>query len=250
MQLETADSKGQSLTPYLLLGLLALVFALLAGVPASLMKKALPAPLASHVAAWGGTVWNGQAAWQADGEAGQLRWKLNPWRLFLGQLSAQVESQGALQLTGRVALGFGGWSLSELKGQVPGALVRRAMPGGWDMPGDLRAENVAVGRKGMKGAWTQAGGRLLWNGGAMRYSINGQTQEASLPPLALGLRLDNDTLSLQLVEQAGNLGLAAVRIGPDNMAETQLRQRLLGYTPGYRGQGAPDQVVVTAKQPL
>jgi len=84
----------------------------------------------------------------------------------------------------------------------------------------------------------------------MTFDINGQPATATMPPLLLNLRLDNDTLVLGLAEEAGSLPLASLRISPDSIMETQVRQRLLAYSADYHGSGSPDMVVVTAKQPL
>lgn len=237
---------------YLLWGLVFLIIALIVQAPASLLKKALPANLPVQIESFGGTIWNGQADWQQGPDEGQLRWHLRPLALLTGKLSADIETLGAVQLHARAGVGLGGsWTVENLNGVIPGALVQRFLPPGWELPGDYRAQNVSVARAKLnQGAWKLAGGSLHWAGGSMHYSVNGQAQGATLPPLVLNLRLDNDVLALNLLEETGSLGLGSLRLSADNMLETQLRQRLLGYTPNYHGQGAPDQVVVTAKQPL
>jgi general secretion pathway protein N len=241
-----------SLASYLLLGMLVLVLAMIAQAPASLLKKALPASLPIQVDAWGGTVWNGQADWHQGSLQGQLAWTLRPAQLLLGRAAADVRLSGDVALTTRLSVRPGGaWALDDVNGRLPVALVQPWLPAGWNLPGELQAEHVALARAKLnKAAWRQAGGSLHWAGGPMNYSVNGQAQSATLPPLTLDLRQDNDTLVLTLQEAAGKLGLATVRLGPDDMLETQLRQRLLAYSPGYHGEGSPDQVVVTAKQPL
>ena len=244
------EEKAVSLTPYLVLGLIVLVPALVVRAPASLLQKAVPP--AAGVQAWGGTVWNGQARLQQGDDGSFMTWQLHPLRLLAGRLAADVRSVGGVRLAGAVELGRHAWQVRGMQGEVPATLLQSLLPPGWQFAGAVRAESLVLAREGgLKGAWTAAGGQLHWAGGEMHYSVNGQQQVATLPPLVVNLRLDGDTLMLSLNEEAGNLGLATLRLAPDGMAETQLRERLLRYSPGYRSTGSdPDAVVVTARQPL
>lgn len=246
------EVKAAVLAPYFVLGFCLLVLALVVRAPASLLQKALPANLPLVASAWGGTIWDGQMAFSLSGDAGFLRWKLQPKRLLAGRLAVDVQAQGGLALAGSVELGRRAWAIQNLRGELPSTLLQAVLPPGWSLPGNVQAEALSVARNGRdKGAWTTAGGQLLWAGGPMQYNMNGQAQSATLPPLAVNLRLDGDVLVLVLNERAGNLGLALVRLSADGQAETQLRERLLRYSPGYHSSGGdPDAVVVTAKQAL
>jgi hypothetical protein len=247
-----AGNSSDAFASYLLWTLLALVLAMLVQAPASLLKKALPATLPVQVQAWGGTLWNGQADWQQGSLQGQLRWQLRPWQLLLGHASADIDLEGDVPLKGRLTVGAGGsWSAEDLSGTIPAELLRPVLPAGWDLPGSLRADKLSLSRAGLhKGNWRAGSGSLHWQGGAMTFDLNGQPASATLPPVMLGLKLEGDTVVLGLVEEAGQLSLAELRAGSDNMLETRVRQRLLAYSPSYHGQGSPDQIVVTAKQPL
>ena len=247
-----ASNTSDAIASWLFWGLLVLVLAMIVQAPASLLKKALPPNLPVTVTAWGGTLWNGQLDWQQGTLQGQLDWHLRPWQLLLGHVSADVDVAGDVQLQGRVGIGAGGsWLVQDMNGSLPGVLARPVLPAGWDLPGTLTARELSLGRSGLhRGSWRAVGGALHWQGGTMTFDLNGQPATANLPPLTLNVRLDNDTLVLGLSEEAGNLPLAGVRIGADSMMETQLRQRLLTFSPGYHGQGSDDQIVVTAKQPL
>jgi hypothetical protein len=247
----SADEPG-SVISYLFMGLLALVLAMIVQAPASLLKKALPANFPLQADAWGGTLWNGQMNWHQGNLQGQLAWDTHPWQLLLGRLAATVRLTGDVSASARLSLRPGGaWAIDDLSGHIPVVLIQSYLPAGWSLPGDLQADQVSLARAHLqKAPWQQAGGNLRWEGGPMSYSVNGQAQSATLPALALNLKLDNDTLELALQEVSGGLGLATVRLGPDDMLETRLRQRLLAYSPGYHGTGSPDQVVVTAKQPI
>lgn len=246
------EEKAVSLTPYLLLGLLALLLALVARAPASLLQKAVPAGAPVQVSAWGGTLWQGQAALLLGESRGFLEWKLQAKRLLAGCLAADISSRGEMTLAGHVELGRSSWALSNVHGDIPAPLLQALLPPGWSLPGSLQAENIALARQGQsQGPWRAAGGRLRWAGGPMQYRVESQTQSATLPALLVELRLEGETLVLVLNEAAGGLGLAQLRLEPDGMVETRLRERLLRYTPGYRSSGGDaDAVVVTARQKI
>ena len=246
------EEKAVSLTPYLTLGFLVLLLALVARAPASLLQKAVPAALPLKVSAWGGTVWQGQAAMLLGETPGFLDWRLQPKRLLAGRLAADIQSRGELGLAAHVELGMSGWLLSDVRGDIPSSVLQALLPPGWSLPGSVQAENLLLARRGHgAGPWQSAGGRLRWDGGVMQYTLNNQSQAATLPAVTVDLRLEGETLVLALNEEAGNLGLALLRLEPDGNVETRLRERLLRYTPGYRSSGGDaDAIVVTARQKL
>lgn len=239
-----------ALTSWLLLALLLLIVALVLRAPASLLHKALPAGLPLAASAWGGTVWDGQLAWAQGERRGLLEWKLSGWRLFTGRVVASLRNSGQAPLSGQLVLGPGRFELNGLDGELPVAMVQPLLPPGWELPGTVQAEALGVSRAGLRsGAWTAAGGRLRWAGGPMQFSLNGMPQQAVLPALVVSPRLEGDALVLALAEADSGLGLALVRMGGDGQVETQLRERLLRYNPGYRSSGAdPDAVVVSTRQ--
>lgn len=248
---DTVHATGlrDGLTPWILLGLGALLVALLLRAPASLLQKALPSSPALQVTAWGGTLWRGQMVWLQGDAQGLLSWQLTPWRLLTGRAQADIRSEGAAPLTGKVALGWNALEVRQLQGEVPATLVQGLLPPGWQLPGVLRAEGLEVARAGRKtGAWTAAGGQLLWGGGSVRFLLDGQVQQAVLPPLRIAPQLDGEILVLTMSEADSGQGLALLRLLPDGQVETQLRERLLRYNPAYRSSGGdPDAVVVTSR---
>ncbi|MFZ5561986.1 MAG: type II secretion system protein N [Pseudomonadota bacterium] len=241
------EAAALAVTPYLLLGCVVLVLALLARAPASLLQKALPAALPVQVQAWGGTVWNGQAVFRQGAEEGFLQWQLLPLRLLTGKAALQMQARGALDMAGVVELGPGSWRLQALHGEMPARLLQALLPPGWSLPGSVQAEQVALARKGSRGPWRQASGRLLWGGGAMQFNLGGHPQGATLPPLQAGLALEGETLVLSLSEAANHQVLAEARMAPDGTVETRLRERLLRYA-GRSSGTDPDAVAVTLSQ--
>ena len=237
-----------ALTPYLILGFVALLLALVARAPASLLQKALPRALPVQATAWGGTLWSGQAELVQAGEPALWRWQWQPGVLLRGRLGLQVQGQGGLSLQGRLEGGIGGWRAQDLRGDVPARLLQPLLPPGWALPGDLRLDALQLARKGgAKGAWQSAAGQLRWGGGAMQYNLGSQVQEATLPPLLASLRLEGDRLVVSLAEEAGGGVLAEVRVASDGAIETRLRERLLKYS-GRTSGASPDAVVVTSVQ--
>jgi hypothetical protein len=242
------ENTDVAVTPYLILGFAVLLLGLLLRAPASLMQKALPATLPLQVQAWGGTLWQGQAAFRQGDEDGFLRWQLQPARLLTGKAALQLQAQGALALAGTLEIGPGTWRLQELRGDVPARLLQSLLPPGWSLPGSVEADAVELARKGSdKGPWLAAAGSLHWGGGAMQFNLSGQPQGATLPPLLATLALDGETLVLGLSEAASQQALAETRIAPDGSVETKLRERLLRYS-GRSGGNDPDAVVVTMAQ--
>jgi hypothetical protein len=238
-----------SLTPYLILGFLVLLLALLARAPSSLLQKAVPAQGPVQVAAWGGTLWSGQAQVRLAGEPGFWRWRLQPLALLRGRIGLDLEGQGGLEVRGRLERGFGGWGVGGLSGQVSGSALQPLLPPGWSLPGDVMLDAVTLRRKGIRsGAWQVAEGHLGWPGGVMQYNLGSQPQSATLPELVMGLSLDGETLVLTLAEVGSGGVLADVRLAADGAVESRLRERLLRYS-GRTGGPDPDAVVVTSVQP-
>jgi hypothetical protein len=141
------DEKAVSLTHYLLLGFLALLLALMARAPSSLLQKALPSGVPVQVSAWGGTVWQGQVALQMGASPGFLEWQLQPRRLLAGRLAMSLQSRGEMTLAGEAELGMGRWGLRQVQGEIPSSVLQALLPPGWSLPGRVQAENLVNGRQ-------------------------------------------------------------------------------------------------------
>lgn len=237
------------MTPWLLMGLLLLLVALIVRAPASLLQKVVPAGSPARVTDWGGTVWAGQAAWRQETAQGLLRWTVSPWWLLAGRMQADVRSAGAVPLQGRVTLGPGRLQLQGLQGEIPTAVLQALLPQGWQLPGVVRARGFGVGRQGVKqGDWTLATGELAWEGGVLQLVLNQQVQQMTLPPVRIVPQLEGGALVLVMSEASSGMGLAQLRLLANGQVETQVRERLLRYNPTYRSSGTdPDAVVVTTR---
>jgi general secretion pathway protein N len=236
--------------PTVVLGVVLLLAALVIRAPATILQKILPATASAQVDEWGGSLWQGQALVKTKEKPVLVEWQLHPLALLTGKLAAGVQSKGALPLQGDVVLGFKQWQVKQLQGELPSALIQPFLPAGWELPGSIHIERLLITKQGLKqGPWLEGQGSLRWQGGAMKFSLNGQAQQATLPPLRVEISKENNDLLLTLNEAAGTL--AGLRLMADGQIETQLRERLLRYSPGYHSSGnPPDAVVVTAKQAL
>ncbi len=239
-----------SLTPWVLLGVLMLVLFLLIRAPASLLQRVVPTNPALQVSAWGGTIWRGQAEWVQQGASGLLSWRIKPWGLFLGRAMADIHSEGAVPLHGAVSLGLHRLEVRGLQGEMPGELLDIVLPPGWKMPGAVKAANFGVTRAGWhEGAWTAAEGDLAWEGGALQLPLSGQQLQLTLPPMRMTPKLVGDSLQLALTEAGSGLALAEATLLPDGRVETQVRERLLRYSPAHRSSGAdPNAVVASTRE--
>jgi hypothetical protein len=235
--------------PWLLSGLLLLVLFLVARAPASLLQRVMPAVPALQVSAWGGTVWQGQAAWSQQASSGVLSWQLKPWWLLAGRVQTDVRSQGTVPLQGVVTVGWRRLDVEQLNGQVPVSLLQLVLPPGWQLPGVVTAVNFGVSRAGWReGAWRAAEGALSWEGGTVQLPISGQPLQLTLPPLRLSPVLEGDSLRLAMTEAGSGLALAEAVVAADGQVETRVRERLLRYSPSHRSSGAdPDAVVVSTR---
>lgn len=235
---------------YGLLALLLIIPALIVQMPSSVMAYFIPKNLPVEIEAFGGTVWNGQVRINQAGESIQLQWRLKPLQLLSAKVSLDVEAQGALNLRGQLAYGLAGLGLTQLNGAIPSRVAAPYLPRGWSVPGELIVEGVDVFRVSpMSGEWRHADGLIRWQGGELSFNLNGQQQSAQVPPVALSLAAQDGALNLALDQQQGG-ALALLSLSASNLLETQVRHRLLSYSSSYRGQGSPDQVVVSSKQQL
>lgn len=239
-----------SLTPWLLLGLLLLVVFLVIRAPASLLQRVVPAGPFLQVSAWGGTIWQGQAAWSQRSVNGVLSWQLKPWWLLAGRVRADIRSEGAVPLQGAITVGRQRLEVRGLQGEVPVSLLQMVLPPGWQMPGVVKAGNFGVARAGWRtGAWTAAEGELAWEGGTLQLPMSGQLLQLTLPPVRIAPRQVGDSLQLVLTEAGSGLALAEATLLPDGQVETQVRERLLRYSPSHRSSGAdPDAVVASTRE--
>ena len=90
---------------------------------------------------------------------------------------------------------------------------------------------------------------VTWQAGGLDYVLDGQRQHVNLPMVSVEIKSEQKNLELVLkdVQQDANLATFIIK---DAILESRLTQRLLSYSPNYRGVAEPDAIVVTSSQPL
>lgn len=242
-----ADKEAKAYNWVLLATLLLVVF-LVVQTPARIIANFLPNTTRAMFQGWGGTIWSGQVNSQYQGTSGQLRWQWQPLALLRLKLGLQIELITAKsQLQGRLLWGTNSWQLLDAQGQLAAQDVQLLLSG-WQLANNpIIIEKLQLMQAGT--TWQDAQGVLTWQAGSTDYVLNGQRQRINLPPVRLLIKNEQQTLmlSLQDMEQAVNLATFVIK---DSVLESRLTQRLLSYSPHYRGVAEPDAIVVTSSQPL
>ena len=242
------DDKEAKAYNWVLLATLLLVIFLVAQTPARILANFLPNTARAMFQAWGGTIWAGQVNSQYKGVFGQVRWQFDPLALFTLNLGVKFELiTNASQFKGRVLWGFKGWQLKDSKGQFAPNEIQPLLSG-WQLPNNpLMVEKLNLSYS--QQSWQGSQGIVTWQAGGLDYVLDGQRQHVNLPFVNLTIKADQKNLELILkdVQQDANLATFIVK---DATLESRLTQRLLSYSPNYRGVAEPDAIVVTSSQPL
>lgn len=233
---------------WVLLATILLVFALILQMPARIIANFLPKDIRALCSAWGGTLWTGQVNSQMTGTQSQLRWSIRPISLLTLKLGLDVEVlTGHSQVQAQLALGMSGWYLKAEQGKLSPIDIQPFLSN-WQLPSHpiiITQLNIQHQQQN----WQNSQGLLTWQAGAVDYVLNGQRQHLNLPPVALKLSGQQQSLIMSLQDEAQTVNLATFTITGETI-ESRLTQRLLSYAPNYRGVAEPDAIVVTASQPL
>lgn len=233
---------------WVLLASILLVFALILQMPARIIANFLPKDIRALCSAWGGTLWTGQVNSQMTGTQSQLRWSIRPISLLTLKLGFDVEVlTGHSQVQAQLALGMSGWYLKAEQGNLSPIDIQPFLSN-WQLPSHpiiITQLNIQHQQQN----WQNSQGLLTWQAGAVDYVLNGQRQHLNLPPVALKLSGQQQSLIMSLQDEAQTVNLATFTITGETI-ESRLTQRLLSYAPNYRGVAEPDAIVVTASQPL
>lgn len=247
---KTTNQEDQETKAYnwVLLASVLLVLALIVQMPARIVANFLPKDARAMFGAWGGTVWAGQVNGQYQGQQGQFRWSMQPLSLFALKLSFKVEFlTGSSQIPADLVVSMGGIRFKTDHGKLSPTDVQPLLTG-WQLPNTpILINGLDVQKSGQN--WQGTQGLLTWQAGATDYVLNGQRQHLNLPPVALKLNGQQQSLIMSLQDEQQTVNLATFTI-TGAMVESRLTQRLLSYAPNYRGVAEPDAVVVTASQPL
>jgi len=242
------DDKEAKAYYWVLLATLLLVVFLIAQTPARIIANFLPNTTRAMFQAWGGTIWAGQVNSQYKGVLGQVRWQLDPLAFFTLNLGVKIELiTNASQFKGRLLWGVKGWQLKDSKGQIAPSEIQSFLTG-WQLPNTpLMVEKLNLSY--LQQSWQGSQGMVTWQAGGLDYVLDGQRQHVNLPMVSVTIKSEQKNLELVLkdVQQDANLATFIIK---DAVLESRLTQRLLSYSPNYRGVAEPDAIVVTSSQPL
>lgn len=242
------DNKEVKAYHWVLLATLLLVVFLVVQMPARIMANFLPHTTRAMFQGWGGTIWSGQVNSQYKGVQGQLRWQWQPLALLRLKLGLKLELlTGQSQLQGRFLWGTSSWQLLDSQGKLAAQDVQQLLSG-WQLANNpIIIEKLQLTHTAQ--TWQNSQGKLIWQAGAIDYVFNGQRQHINLPPVQLLIKNEQQSLVMHLqdTQQAANLATFVVT---GSVLESRLTQRLLSYSPNYRGVAEPDAIVVTSSQPL
>ena len=239
------------------------LFALLQ-MPASwLLEKYAPnSPYVQHVS---GNLWQGSAIWQLPLSAtpltGAANWSWQPWQLFLGKLSADVDiTTEQTRLNGQIKLGTSSWQIDDMSGKIAAETLTSVVD--WQLPKTPIQVN-AVSLKRQTGSdndsnkksygFSEADGQLTWVGGEVGYPSGGKVFYITMPAMRAELsteqKNDKNLLHINLLNNQDKR-LGDLYVDGDNMLDVSLTQRLLENMPEYKGQAPQDTPVVSVRQPL
>jgi hypothetical protein len=127
-------------------GALAFLIVIVANLPATLASRWLPPALT--IGSLGGTLWHGEAlAVRVNGvDIERLEWRLQPFALFGGRVSAHVEAvNGADHASAKVTVAKGRVDARDLDADLDAAtLAGRALPTGWAGPIRIRLDELVL----------------------------------------------------------------------------------------------------------
>lgn len=214
------------------------------------------APNSPYLQQVSGNLWQGSASWQLpqakSALTGTLDWTWQPWKLFLGQLGAEMTvSSGTTKLKGDVSLKRDGWAIDDFKGKIQPDTLAQIVP--WQLPeAPIQVNAVSLDNDKMNG-FVKADGQLTWVGGEFGYPSGGKVYRLTLPPMRADLSSEQKNnkylLHASLLDNKDKR-LGDLYLDADNMLDVNLTQRLLENMPDYKGQAPQDTPVVSVRQPL
>lgn len=220
---------------YVLLGLLSYVFFLVLSLPvsvfwqSSLVQNQLGA-LALDVSELKGRVWQGSAMIHYGEEAYPLNWRMSAQALWRGELVAELNSERS-GLTARSTVFVSPFSVGVhgLKANIGDEFINAHLA---DL-GVKMHKPVFVNVQFIRWnhhVFTEAAGRLSWEGGAVRYPGGRTTHDANLPRLLADLTvLPDGQLSLSVIapDHSDRNELLALRLSGQGLGSVQVRRRFL-----------------------
>jgi hypothetical protein len=212
---------------YITIALLVFIASLIAQAPAATLyawfKPKAPAPV--ELIGLQGTINTGRASGlnvNNRSTLNNLNWKLQPWRLLLGQLGFHLESHGDTTLDSHIALSiFGSTGINDTQGVMNLKTLLTAI-GQPFLPLDGQARLQLKSLRLRSNQFKSADGRI---------EIRGLAWTLAQEPIVLGdfaavVTTENDTIIAQFQPLAGTLELnGTAKLSPDQSYEAQLQLR-------------------------
>jgi len=182
-------------------GVISYLFFLLALAPASLVQHWLPAASGLRVSGLQGTLWAGQAASVQiqQHRLTAVNWSFNAWKLFSGQLAAEVEARYR-DSTIRTGLGLtatGALILENTRAQLDAATVGELAQipiAQLDGAIDIRLDQAELAR----GAAPAASGMILWQQASITVA-----ESVSLGEVEIRMQESSDAPLLAVISNQG-----------------------------------------------
>lgn len=219
---------------YVLLGIAAYLVFLLATLPASVAWKyfidlADMSQLNHQVSQLDGSVWDGSTEIHVDSLSYPLDWHVSLRSLWRLGLELDLSShQDVFSADTKVSISPFGIGLRELKANVSEDLVNRSLRS----VAASMTNPVFINIQEVDWAWgsfSEASGRIAWEGGLVTYNAGRDTKQLSVPSMVGSLSSDDGSLVLTFASstETGGEELVSVRLSGEGLGLIQVRRRLL-----------------------
>ena len=241
---------------YVLLGLAAYMTFLIASVPAALVWKgwlglADQPQLEKMVSQLEGSVWEGKAHVSVEGQSHLITWSAvwrSLWRLrFELDLSSHREG---VNIDATAFVSPFGLGLRGVRGKLSHAFINEYLkPMSASMTNPVFVNVNEIGWAW--GAFSEAAGRITWEGGDVTYRAGRGKEESSVPSVAGLLTLQDEKLHLIFVIPSNKEELILAKLNSQGMGTLQVRRRLLDLV-GQRwaSNSQADDIIFEVSQPL
>ena len=219
---------------YVLLGIVAYFVFLLATLPASVVWKyfvdlADIPQLNQQVSQLDGSVWDGSTKIHIDSLSYPLAWHVSLRSLWRLGLALDLSSyQDIFSANTKVFISPFGLSLRETRAKVSADLVNRFLQSAaasMTNPVFINIQEIDWAR----GSFSEANGRITWEGGLVTYRTGRNTKQLSVPSMVGALSSEDGSLVLTFASSAetGAEELISARLSGEGLGLIQVRRRLL-----------------------
>lgn len=200
-----------------------------------------------------GRVWDGRGMLSYQGQPAELRWRLQPWRQFLGQpvLSLELNSMGS-RVSMQSGISWGGvWDMA-VQGQIDlipfNSYFSRQ---GISLDGTVKISDLRVRWDTQEQALLAAQGLIQWSGGTIGYPVAGQTQRQQMPGLLGVIEQQDSGVSLNVKENMGSSPIIEATLQHNGQARLAVRRKLLDLAGApWSTNSTPQDVVFRIQQKL